>query len=197
MLWQIILTRKAVRDTGDATKAMLEANKIARSAYEASTRPVLIFERCDFEERGTGNIVAKCIWKNTGGSPARIVGISYGNDFSNIFVADRIISNIRSRFTYTLVMESIVYANGFGENGQVLFEKNCLADDGPFVSQNFLADSVTYSRNEISFVVKIYYRSAIDSKAPVYWSDIVIMITKKTKEIGFSYECLASYTQMT
>ncbi|WP_411290437.1 hypothetical protein, partial [Sphingorhabdus sp.] len=32
LLWQIMLTREAVKDTGDATKAMQEANSIARSA---------------------------------------------------------------------------------------------------------------------------------------------------------------------
>lgn len=32
LLWQIMLTREAVKDTGDATKAMREANSIARQA---------------------------------------------------------------------------------------------------------------------------------------------------------------------
>jgi|GEM_PF-2365715 len=40
LLWQIILTRKAVRDTGDATEAMIEANNIARTAQ----RPWLQFK---------------------------------------------------------------------------------------------------------------------------------------------------------
>jgi hypothetical protein len=38
LLWQIILTRKAVEDTGEATKAMREANRLARLAAEMDLR---------------------------------------------------------------------------------------------------------------------------------------------------------------
>lgn len=41
LLWQIILTRKAVEDTGDATKAMKEANEIARDAIARQAEPWL------------------------------------------------------------------------------------------------------------------------------------------------------------
>lgn len=40
LLWQIILTRKAVEDTGHATTAMVEANKIAKNAK----RPWITFD---------------------------------------------------------------------------------------------------------------------------------------------------------
>lgn len=45
LLWQIMLTREAVKDTGDATLAMQEANDLARKANDAATatmRPRII-----------------------------------------------------------------------------------------------------------------------------------------------------------
>ena len=38
LLWQIILTRRAVEDTGHATDAMREANRIAKESHESSAR---------------------------------------------------------------------------------------------------------------------------------------------------------------
>lgn len=42
LLWQIGLTIEAVKDTGEATKAMREANRIAAQALDAGCRPWLI-----------------------------------------------------------------------------------------------------------------------------------------------------------
>ncbi len=54
LLWQIMLTREAVKDTGDATRAMRQANEIAKIGADAaakafrlqaaSSRPLVIFD---------------------------------------------------------------------------------------------------------------------------------------------------------
>lgn len=41
LLWQIMLTREAVKDTGDATKAMEDANRIARDGQSLQVKPWL------------------------------------------------------------------------------------------------------------------------------------------------------------
>ena len=44
LYWQIVLTRKAVEDTGSATKAMLDSNKIAREGIVSNNRAWLSVE---------------------------------------------------------------------------------------------------------------------------------------------------------
>jgi hypothetical protein len=71
LLWQIILTRKAVEDTSEATDAMREANQIARDAARRQLRAYIAVT--EIEVRGL--VVGKkpsysCIIKNTGQTPA-------------------------------------------------------------------------------------------------------------------------------
>gem|GEM_PF-2673377 len=74
LLWQIILTRQAVEDTGDATAAMQSANEIAKAAQ----RPWLHIDNVEAKmyalESSSGElIVTVYAWvtvKNVGGRPA-------------------------------------------------------------------------------------------------------------------------------
>lgn len=75
LLWQIILTRRAVKDTGEATEAMREANNIARDASARQLRPYLvqapmeqaILSSADGESLGVQFVMN---FTNTGGTPA-------------------------------------------------------------------------------------------------------------------------------
>ncbi len=58
LLWQIMLTREAVEDTGKATKAMQDANEIARSGQ----RPWIQFEEMRVELIGLGSVDEPMIW---------------------------------------------------------------------------------------------------------------------------------------
>jgi hypothetical protein len=69
LLWQIMLTREAVQDTGDATKAMREANEMARDANRAwvtiEIEPTLVsisgkkcYVGCNLKFTNMGNGVA-------------------------------------------------------------------------------------------------------------------------------------------
>lgn len=75
LLWQIILTRKAVKDTGDATKAMFEANEIARSSSRAWVFPEQIkvdveLTNIGLHEGGEAQVVIRFNMRNSGGFPA-------------------------------------------------------------------------------------------------------------------------------
>ncbi|MCW1432428.1 hypothetical protein [Novosphingobium sp. JCM 18896] len=48
LLWQIVLTRRAVEDTGYATDAMREANRIAAQALNTSQRPWVALDGAQF-----------------------------------------------------------------------------------------------------------------------------------------------------
>lgn len=78
LLWQIVLTRKAVTDTSSATKAMLEANEISRQSQAAQFRAYVQVESIiygDGEPIGMpGNYVYVKI-RNVGTVPANIKSI--------------------------------------------------------------------------------------------------------------------------
>ena len=68
---QIILTREAVKDTGDATKAMLEANSIARDGNERQLRANLSFRDIEVVGFLKGNRPQfKAVLWNAGQTPA-------------------------------------------------------------------------------------------------------------------------------
>ena len=50
LLWQIMLTRRAVEDTGEATDAMREANRIAKSSSELELRPYVWFGKIEIRD---------------------------------------------------------------------------------------------------------------------------------------------------
>lgn len=50
LLWQIILTRRAVEDTGEATEAMREANKLAIVNTRSTLRPYVQFGKTEIQD---------------------------------------------------------------------------------------------------------------------------------------------------
>lgn len=78
---QIVLTREALEDTGNATNAMLDANKIAQNSAEIQLRPYLgiTIESANGEnDRGFSLIV-----KNAGIIPAKKIRIDSGRGKSS------------------------------------------------------------------------------------------------------------------
>jgi hypothetical protein len=76
LLWQIILTRKAVEDTGEATEAMREANAIARQAQRPwvsiSVKPTIL------ETRGAAfRFEAEVLLTNKGSMVAKNLNIGW------------------------------------------------------------------------------------------------------------------------
>lgn len=78
LLWQIILTRKAVADTSEATEAMREANEITRRTADAQLRPYLGIEQVlpKSPENRTQSIEVKL--KNFGSTPAQNIKQEWG-----------------------------------------------------------------------------------------------------------------------
>lgn len=66
---QIVLTRRAVEDTGEATKAMREANAIARDIGQAQTRAYLSIKSLE-GKKVDGGLVFRATVQNSGQSPA-------------------------------------------------------------------------------------------------------------------------------
>ena len=56
LLWQIALTRKAVEDTGEATDAMREANRIAKHISALELRPYVWFGKIEIRDVVLGKI---------------------------------------------------------------------------------------------------------------------------------------------
>lgn len=74
LLWQIVLTRKAVEDTGEATKAMREANKIARANSHRELRAYLAVKAVTLEESDwdDNRLVVTLEIQNHGQTPANL-----------------------------------------------------------------------------------------------------------------------------
>lgn len=70
LLWQIILTRRAVEDTGKATQAMLDANELADKTAQRQLRPYLSPSRAWFKMDDSGEPIAEIFIKNYGQTPA-------------------------------------------------------------------------------------------------------------------------------
>jgi hypothetical protein len=70
LFWQIKLTREAVQDTGKATDAMVDANKIAMLNAVRQSRPYVYPSRAWFTIDETGQPVAYIENKNFGNTPA-------------------------------------------------------------------------------------------------------------------------------
>ncbi|WP_390474592.1 hypothetical protein [Altererythrobacter sp. MTPC7] len=76
LAWQVKLTREAVKDTGDATKAMVRQNELTETAQ----RPYLIVEvgKSPTEENERGHVTAvEYRYRNIGSTPAQIVRQSH------------------------------------------------------------------------------------------------------------------------
>jgi hypothetical protein len=87
--WQVVLTRRAVEDTSDATEAMREANRLAQISSELEYRPIMIFSHLILEDgAGVNNIHVTPVWKNIGRLPAMPIA----NDTYRIYVRGRITS---------------------------------------------------------------------------------------------------------
>lgn len=96
LLWQIMLTREAVKDTGDATKAMMRQNEIA----EAGQRPWLDvrIELEGISRSARGYVLrVKLIIENVGNTPAN--QLRYGMDgwFYEDFPKETPFSEIQAR----------------------------------------------------------------------------------------------------
>lgn len=70
---QISLTRAAVKDTGKATEAMLEANKIAKRLGEAQVRCYITGVSAEIGYIDNGIAIVRCTLRNSGQSPAKDV----------------------------------------------------------------------------------------------------------------------------
>ncbi len=75
LLWQIALTREAVKDTGDATKAMVRANEIAEAAQRAWIIVEPKIANAAYEKKGL-NIRWECDFRNIGKTVAADVKLS-------------------------------------------------------------------------------------------------------------------------
>lgn len=71
LLWQIMLTRKAVQDTGKATVAMEESNKIARNVGEAQVRCYISIKSVNLKRCDNRAPEVHIVVLNSGQSPAR------------------------------------------------------------------------------------------------------------------------------
>ena len=69
LYWQVVLTRRAVEDTGEATEAMREANAIARDIGQAQTRAYLSIRSLE-GKKVDGGLVFRATVQNSGQSPA-------------------------------------------------------------------------------------------------------------------------------
>lgn len=81
LYWQVILTRRAVEDTGDATKAMQDANDIARETGIAQSRAYLHIEDVWIQVKDANDPLAILKVRNSGQSPAKNVEIVVGVKF--------------------------------------------------------------------------------------------------------------------
>ena len=72
LLWQIILTREAVKDTGDATKAMQDANEIADLNAKRQLRAYVYTDIGTFDIDESDRVLISLQIKNFGQTPAPI-----------------------------------------------------------------------------------------------------------------------------
>lgn len=72
LLWQIMLTRKAVEETSQATLAMNHGNEISRAAARLQFAPYVFFDRADIRRISPGKFIVDVIAKNFGQTPAVI-----------------------------------------------------------------------------------------------------------------------------
>ena len=70
LLWQIMLTREAVQDTGDATKAMNRQNELAAAAQRAWLVPEPAITSAVIEDDGI-DLEWECLLRNRGSTVAR------------------------------------------------------------------------------------------------------------------------------
>lgn len=69
LMWQIVLTRKAVQETGEATQAMQDANEIARTIGQAQTKAYLSILSLEGQRSDEG-LIFRMMVQNSGQSPA-------------------------------------------------------------------------------------------------------------------------------
>jgi hypothetical protein len=81
LYWQVVLTRRAVEDTSEATEAMIEANKISKDSAISQLRPYMHPEDlsyCLMEFPDGKFIVCNVIWRNGGSTPAVNIALRAG-----------------------------------------------------------------------------------------------------------------------
>ena len=88
LLWQIMLTRKAVQDTGEATKEMRESNRIARNALLMQNRALILVESVNMIRFQCINTIfegvqCECIFINL-----EIIFVNRGNCATSDFYGD-------------------------------------------------------------------------------------------------------------
>ena len=146
LLWQIILTREAVEDTGRATEAMNDANEIARKVYNANVRPWLSLEaqmRNDhllWTEEGEAGVFVEFTARNHGQSPATnvnyMVKVDIG-DFGGDYEFDY------DQF-FQKCCEELIFATDSGSNGETVFPQSELID--------YTGDIINFDMVERSFI---------------------------------------------
>ncbi len=100
LLWQIMLTRKAVEDTSEATEAMREANNIVREGR----RPYIVFQ--DFE---VADIVRDI------GTMKNLAGVEFTFNFINAGESPAINISMQGSFVSTRYMPNIYDMPDFAE----------------------------------------------------------------------------------
>lgn len=75
---QVGLTTKALKESADATAAMVEANDIARE----DTRPILAYAGIVWEDfpGDRGEKLARFVWRNVGKRPVRLIRLNIGRE---------------------------------------------------------------------------------------------------------------------
>lgn len=96
LYWQVILTRRAVEDTGEATEAMREANEISERNARREQRAYFIPENIHSAVRthkGVKYLDLRVIWRNFGSTPARNLRV----------IAFVFFDNLPTEITFSLV----------------------------------------------------------------------------------------------
>ncbi|WP_397604540.1 hypothetical protein [Sphingorhabdus sp.] len=157
-MWQLNLTRKAVKDTGDATLAMHEANRIASETGQAATRayPIVTQISVNYDYPNTCPVIC---WKisNVGVSPALSCEIVCT---ISLFANDTV-----EEFTVGLPIGAL--PQGESTIGPVTFS------DKKFISSNFTqavaihVESAIFVRDVFNIEIP-YYRFFTARGAPSY-----------------------------
>ncbi|QIQ85481.1 hypothetical protein [Erythrobacter sp.] len=79
LIWtQVKLTRKAVEETGDATKAMVESNRIVRRSSQLQLAPYIAFTSASIGMNDDGDPICTVSYRNFGQTPAAHLKIFAG-----------------------------------------------------------------------------------------------------------------------
>lgn len=112
LMWQIMLTREAVKDTGDATKAMREANEIARDGHRAWVKIEIHGPRTMVIGHPKSTLYIGVELVNFGQSPATNIMCS-GEIYFEIIPRENIFHDVRSKYSKDIPSDysNIIFTN--------------------------------------------------------------------------------------